>query len=75
MVQDRVHVPRADTIHPDPISRPLGRERIFELQECPLGNIVGHLWLWEVNAVRRDRSCEDDAATSLLLHHLAVDER
>lgn len=75
MVQDRVHVPRADTIHPDSILRPLGRERIFELQECAFGNIVRHLWLWEVDAVCRDRSCEDDAATCLLPHHLAVDER
>lgn len=32
MVQDRVHIPRADAIHSDPISCPLGRERVPELQ-------------------------------------------
>lgn len=61
MVQNRVHLSRADTILPDPLSCPLGREPIFELQ------------LWELE-LRRDRSCKNGAVTGLLFHHLAVDD-
>ena len=32
MVQDRVHVPEANAIHTDSISRPLGCKGILELQ-------------------------------------------
>lgn len=75
MVQDRVHVSRADTVHSNSVPCPLSCERAFEQQQRAFRNIVRHLWLREVDTMSRDRGYEEDAATGLLFYHLTIHER
>jgi hypothetical protein len=61
-IQNRIHIPRRNRIDSNAFARPLSSERRLERHDRRFGNVVSGLWLREVHAVRRYRSCERDAA-------------
>lgn len=73
LIQNGIHVPRAQTIDPNPIAAPLGCERLGERQQRRLGRVIRRLGLGIVCVVGGDGRGEDDAAGRLLPHHLPRD--
>jgi hypothetical protein len=61
-VQNRIHIPRRNRINSNTLTRPLSSERRLERHNRRFRHIVSGLRLWEVHAVRGDRSCKRDAA-------------
>jgi hypothetical protein len=72
-VQGGVHVARADGVHADLVTGPLGGEGLGELDDTSLGRVVTRLLLWVVDDGSGHRGDIDDRAASLRLDHLLTD--
>lgn len=70
LIQNRIHVPWAQRVNPDPKPAPLGSQTLRQAQNGRLGRIVRGLRLRVVGVVRGDARGEDDAAARALSFNL-----
>jgi hypothetical protein len=73
LVQNRIHIPRTQTVDPNPITTPLGRQTLRKRQQRRLGRIIRTLRLREVGVVRRYRRRKHNASPRILRTQLARD--
>lgn len=69
LVQDRIHIPRADAVDSDPEPRPLGCQRALDGEDGRLGRVVVNLGLGEVDNMCRYARHEDDATAGSPARH------
>jgi hypothetical protein len=79
-IQDGIHIPRRNRIDPDPLGRPLSRQRRLQRHKRRFTNIVRNLRLREIDPMRRDRSRERNTAVRVRVrshmtrHSLSTEE-
>lgn len=71
LIENSVHVSRADGVHPDTMHPPLSSQRVLERQHARLGHVVVHLRLGVIRSVAGDGAGHDDAPAGALTNHLA----
>lgn len=71
LVQNRVHVSRADAVGANAISSPFGCETAFHREYGSFASVVCHLWLREIHAMARNICYENNRPSSALFDHLS----